>query len=244
MYSITKRIKYSELGEDKLLSLVALINCFQDCSNFESEDKSVGLKWLSEQKRVWMLTSWQIKVNRYPALGETVNINTWACGFRGFVGQRNFTMEKEDGELLAYAYSNWAYINTETGAPAKVPEKELEVYGTSAPLEKEFEKGKLIFPENAEKLQDFEIRHANIDTNHHVNNGQYVALAEDFLPQGFRPYGLRAEYKMQARLGDVITPYRADTDKGIIIRFTDGEINKPYVTMRFNGKIVEMSKTH
>ena len=37
------------------------------------------------------------------SLGEAVKITTWASGFKGFLGMRNFTMETEDGEMLACA---------------------------------------------------------------------------------------------------------------------------------------------
>mgnify|MGYP000762731808 CR=1 FL=1 len=40
-----------------------------------------------------------------------------ASGFKGFLGMRNFTMETEDGEMLACANSIWSYVNMETGHP-------------------------------------------------------------------------------------------------------------------------------
>ncbi len=66
-----------------------------------------------------MLSAWQIHVRRYPSLGEAVKkITTWASGFKGFLGMRNFTMETEDGEMLACANSIWSYVNMETGHPS------------------------------------------------------------------------------------------------------------------------------
>ena len=34
MYSFKSRVRYSEVGEDKKLSLNGIINYFQDCSTF------------------------------------------------------------------------------------------------------------------------------------------------------------------------------------------------------------------
>ena len=42
-------------------------------------------------------------------------------------------------------------------------------------------------------------RTSDLDTNYHVNNCQYVCMAEDYLPEQF--YLQCAEYKKQARLG-------------------------------------------
>lgn len=230
MYSFTTNVRYSELAEDKKLSLVAIINYFQDACNFESEFNDVGLKWLSEHGTAWVLTSWQIKIDKRPRLGDEITVNTWACGFKKFIGLRNFTISDKDGNIIIYALSNWAYINMKDASPATVPEKELEVYGTKEPLDREFVKGKIKLPEELTKHEPIEIRKINIDTNHHVNNAQYIALAEEYLPDGFVPTGLRAEYKNQALLGEKLHPKVASTETAEYVVFEDADGNVKLVT--------------
>ena len=104
-YSFTSRIRYSEIGEDGNLTLPGLINYFQDCSTFQSEAIGEGVAELKKRGCAWVLSAWQIHVRRNPSLGEAVKITTWASGFKGFLGMRNFTMETEDGEMLACANS-------------------------------------------------------------------------------------------------------------------------------------------
>ena len=72
-------------------------------------------------------------------------------------------------------------------------------------------------------------------TNHHVNNCQYICMAEDFLPEDFKVYQMRAEYKMQAKLGDIICPkVKAETGKVIVsLDDTDG---KAYAIIEFQQK--------
>ena len=43
MYSFKSRVRYSEVGEDKKLSLNGIINYFQDCSTFQSEMLNNGV---------------------------------------------------------------------------------------------------------------------------------------------------------------------------------------------------------
>ena len=100
-YSFTSRIRYSEIGEDGCLTLPGLINYFQDCSTFQSEAIGEGVAELKKRGCAWVLSAWQIHIRRYPSLGEAVKITTWANGFRGFLGMRNFTLETEEGEMLA-----------------------------------------------------------------------------------------------------------------------------------------------
>jgi len=45
-----------------------------------------------------------------------------------------------------------------------------------------------------------------LDTNNHVNNGKYITMALEYLPEAFETYELRAEYKKSAVYGDMIYP--------------------------------------
>ena len=72
MYSFKSRVRYSEVGEDKKLSLNSIINYFQDCSTFQSEELNNGLERLEKLHRVWVLSSWQIVIERYPDLCEEI----------------------------------------------------------------------------------------------------------------------------------------------------------------------------
>ena len=66
MYEMKARIRYSEVGTDGKLMLSALVNYFQDCSTFQSEDLGVGVQHLKEQHGAWLMNFWQIQVSRYP----------------------------------------------------------------------------------------------------------------------------------------------------------------------------------
>ena len=96
-YSFSGRVRYSEIGENGLLTLPGILNYFQDCSTFQSEEVGLGIDILKEWKRIWVLSAWQVVVDRYPYMGERIKTSTWAYGFRGFMGLRNFTMETEAG---------------------------------------------------------------------------------------------------------------------------------------------------
>lgn len=146
-YSFTSRIRYSEIGEDGNLTLPGLINYFQDCSTFQSEAIGEGVAELKKRGCAWVLSAWQIHVRRYPSLGEAVKITTWASGFKGFLGMRNFTMETEDGEMLACANSIWSYVNMETGHPVRAPKETTDAYGIDDPIDEDFGERKVKMPE-------------------------------------------------------------------------------------------------
>ncbi len=99
-------------------------------------------------------------------------------------------------------------------------------------LDMEYAPRKISLPEGFVSKQEFPVQKHHLDTNHHVNNCQYVCMAEDYLPEGFNLHQMRAEYKKQARLGDVIYPgvYAAE-DKVVVL--LDNENGEAYAALEF-----------
>ena len=186
-YSFSGRVRYSEIGENGLLTLPGILNYFQDCSTFQSEEVGLGIDILKEWKRIWVLSAWQVVVDRYPYMGERIKTSTWAYGFRGFMGFRNFTMETEGGERLAYANTFWTYIDAENGLPVRLEAKDTDAYRgkdgkMESKLDMEYAPRKIVLPEDYEQQDSFAVQKHHLDTNHHVNNCQYVQMAMDYLP--------------------------------------------------------------
>ena len=86
MYQFKSRIRYSETDETGRLSVPGIINYMQDCSTFQSEDGRMGISYLKEHHRAWLLSGWRIVIDRYPKLGEEITAGTWHCGSKGFTG--------------------------------------------------------------------------------------------------------------------------------------------------------------
>ena len=42
-YEFKSRVRYSEIGEDRKLTLDGILNYFQDCTTFHSEEVGLGL---------------------------------------------------------------------------------------------------------------------------------------------------------------------------------------------------------
>jgi acyl-ACP thioesterase len=85
--------------------------------------------------------------------------------------------------------------------------------------------------EGGDVMESFTVGRQNLDTNHHVNNAQYVAMALECLPRAVRPAELLVEYKKQAYLGDTISPAVKRTEDGyaVSLRALSGE---PYANLR------------
>lgn len=222
-YSFSSRVRYSEIGENGFLTLPGILNYFQDCTTFQSEDIGLGMDSLKERKRIWVLSAWQVIVKRYPALGERIVTSTWPYGFRGFMGMRNFTMDTEDGERLACANTFWTFINGETGLPEKLKESDISGYQMEEKLDMDYAPRKIVLPESFSAEEAFSVQKHHLDTNHHVNNSRYIQMAMDYVPAEFCIGQMRAEYKQQARLHDVIHPEKAVENGKITVLLNDGD---------------------
>ncbi len=115
MYQFKSRVRFSEVDSHLNMTLPSIINYFQDCSTFHSDSIGQGIEVMMEQGYAWILSSWQIIINRYPRFGEEITISTWAHGWKAFFGYRNFKMEDAEGNILAYSNTNWIYMNIKTG---------------------------------------------------------------------------------------------------------------------------------
>lgn len=216
-YSFEGRIRFSEVGEDGCLTLPGILNYFQDCSTFQSEDMNQGIKAVKERNRVWVLSFWQIVVNRAPALGEKVVTSTWPYDFRLFIGSRNFTMDTADGEHLAWANSLWSYLESDSGKPAKLTAEDMRGYNLEEKLDMEYCSRKIALPKEFQRKEPFPVQKHHLDTNHHVNNVQSICMAADFLPAGFQIHEMRAEYKKQVFLGEYLYPDVAEEDGKVTV---------------------------
>jgi len=234
MYSFDSMIRYSETDKNEKLSVTGLVNYFQDCSSFHSETLHIGAKELAEAHRGWILSSWQIVIHRMPQILDPIKVSTWPYGFERFFGTRNFTLTDNDGEVIACANSIWVFIDADSGHPILPENKFKDAYILENKYEDmDYEGRKIFAPQEMQKSESFSVRKCNLDTFNHVNNGQYIQMAEEYLPEGFQVGQIRAEYKMSAVYGDVICPYIQIKEDDRFVVDLQNEAGKTFALIEF-----------
>ncbi len=232
MYGYETRVRMTEADQYQQMTLTGVLNQFQDCSIFHSEDRGVGMSFLESRKRMWVLSSWKIVINRYPKMAERIRVETWPYAFGKMTGSRNFRMLDGQGEVLAYADSFWVYMNTERARPCRLDEDVSGAYEINPKLDMEYEDGHIMLPEGMREEEPFSVIRHQLDVNHHVNNGQYVLMAAEYLPEDFQIRQMRAEYRKSAKLDDRICPKVAVDGRGATVALDDPE-GKPYAVIEF-----------
>ena len=206
MYTFKSRVRYSEINSERELTLPSLLDYLQDCCTFQSEALGVGLDYLAEKQLGWVLLSWEIEIVRYPKMGEEISVHTWPYNFKGFYGYRNFLVESDRGGTIARANSIWAFMDMGRMRPTRITDAMLQAYDFDEPLTGEWGDRKIEPPANGQKKEHVQVARSHIDTNHHMNNGKYVLVAEEYLPEDFLVGRLRVEYRKAARVGDILCP--------------------------------------
>lgn len=224
-YEFNGRVRYSEIDHRGTMTLPALINYFQDASTFQSEKIGLGMDRLKHDKKAWVLSYWQVIVDRYPKMCENITTGTFATEFKGLYGNRNFYMKDEAGKQIACANSVWVFMDLEKGRPARPTVEHIDPYGTCEPLDMPYEGRKIALPELSKGGEPFPVRKYHIDTNEHVNNCQYVQMALEMVPGDIQVRQLRVDYKKSAVLGDMIYPRLTVEQKRTVVELCDADGN-------------------
>lgn len=206
MFTYKRKVTYSEIGSDKKVNPAQIIKYFQDCSTFNSEQIGAGLDYMEAHKHIWVLTSWQVVIDNYPGLGEDIVTGTWAYDFNAIYGFRNFVLEVSGGERAAYANSIWILMDSVSGKPVKLTQKELSGYEVGEKIDMAYEPRRIKLPKTWTEEETFTVKKSDLDTNQHVNNARYIEMALEYVPEDFLTGQVRAEYKQSAVYNDTIWP--------------------------------------
>lgn len=224
MYRYEAVVRYSETGGRLQADAAAVANFLQDCAILESESVGVGIEYLAAHNRAWFLISWQILVDRYPALGEKIVVRTWAYDFKGSMGYRNIEIVDGKGRSIVRVASIWSYMDILQLRPVKIDEEVAVAYQLAPKLDMTYAPRKIPLLENAFDAGKRQVMHYQIDSNHHMNNSAYIALALEFVNmEGKTIREIRAEYKKQFVKDDEIFVKKAVKENRCQIVFLDAE---------------------
>ncbi len=221
MFTFNSYVRYSETDENGNLSLTALLNYLQDCCLFHSESCGVGPANMAARHRAWLLSSWQIVIDRYPRMFEEITVGTKPYDFSGGLGCRNFVVADAKGDYVVKANSVWLYLNTESGRPIRPEQSEVDAYALEERIPMDYLPRRIALPKEMTPAEPIPVRRHHLDTNHHVNNAQYVEIARELFDETMQVRQLRVEYRKQALLGDVMYPKVGRQDDWCYVSLTD-----------------------
>lgn len=220
------------MDESFQMNIASILDCFQDAATFEAENGKINTKYLYQNHMMWLLSSWQIVIDRRPHMNEHIKITTSPYDFKGFLGYRNFTIEGMDGEIMVKASSIWSLLDIEKLTPVKPTQELKDGYQLSEKLAMDYAPRKIAILGEGAQREPIPVRKAQIDSNKHVNNVEYVRMALEFVEVPGQIRELRVEYKKAAHFGDLIVPKVYDCDGIMQVQLKDAQ-GELFATVEF-----------
>lgn len=150
-----------------------------------------------------MLLYWKIKTIKRPHWNTELMVKTWARKFEKVSSWRDFEVYDNDGNLILIGTTQWVLIDVKRQSIAKITDKMHEEYGIFEKSVFEDEvSGKLQLEDKMEKVYEYTPTRRDIDSNHHVNNVNYLEIAYDAFTTGMNLdfENLEIYYKKQIKL--------------------------------------------
>lgn len=155
-----------------------------------------------------MILYWRVKIIERPKWNEELTIKTWGRNFSRVSTWRDFEVYDKNNRKIAIATTEWVLIDAEKFGLARITDEIKNAYGeeTKRVFDEE-NSGKLIEPNEKEKIYEYTPTRRDIDVNHHVSNAYYLEFAYDALPKDVNVNFSNIEiyYKKQIKIGETIS---------------------------------------
>ena len=223
MYSLNYQVTTSTCDSEGKLKLYSALQMMQDCSEMWIDSEPGVKQYFTEQNMAQLLATRQVEVIRVPDYKEKLTVTTSVYGMKPMFGFRNTFIYDSEDKPCYRTWSMGAFVDKTAGKLKRVDDATIASMTLEPQLEMNYKDRRIILPkEDGTVLDPIRVLRADIDYNKHVNNANYVRMAMELLPEGFMVHGLRVEYRVAAKLGDVLIPTIYEIEGGYIISLSVG----------------------
>jgi acyl-ACP thioesterase len=163
-----------EMGMDRLLRVQCICNYMEEAAGVHADSLGVGLDRLASDALAWVLSRMRLLLYRRPGPGEAVYVETWPVRMERVQFRRDFLLCDAAGAVLATAVTQWVVMGTLSRRLERLPLYVASLEPENPPLAQESGDIRIPSVEEGASGPRFPVRLADIDQNHHVNNGRYV----------------------------------------------------------------------
>ena len=223
MYSLQYKVTTSTCDSEGRLKLYSALQMMQDCSELWIDSEPGVKQYFAEQNMAQLLATRQVEIVRVPSYKEELTVTTSVYGMKPMFGFRNTFIYDAEGKPCYKTWSMGAFVDLANGKLKRVDDATIASMTMDQQLEMNYKDRRIILPKTeGESLEPVKVLRADIDYNKHMNNANYIRMAMELLPESFTVRDLRVEYRIAAKLGDMLTPTVYKTEAGIIIALSIG----------------------
>ena len=226
MYSLDFKVTTSSCDSEGRLKLYSALQMMQDCSEMWIDTEPTVRQFFARENMTQLLAARQVEVMRVPQFKEQLTVTTTVYDVKPMFGFRNTFIYDAQHRPCYRTWSMGAFVDKATGHLRRIDDAVIQSLNIEPKLDMTYRDRRIILPKQTGELgQPIAVMRADIDYNRHVNNANYIRMAMELLPSDFQVNDLRVEYRVPAKLGDVLLPTIYYSDKAIVVSFAvSGEV--------------------
>lgn len=227
MYSLKYKVTTSTCDSEGRLKLYSALQMMQDCSEMWIDSEPGVKQYFAEQNMAQLLATRQVEIIRVPEYKEELTVTSTVYDMKPMFGFRNTFIYDAQGNPCYKTWSMGAFVDKVAGKLKRVDQTTIASMNLEPQLEMNYRDRRIILPkQGGNMLEPVKVLRADIDYNKHMNNANYVRIAMELLPESMVVRGMRVEYRVAAKLGDILTPTMYQIDDGFIVSLSvNGEVS-------------------
>ncbi len=223
MYSLDFKVTTSSCDSEGRLKLYSALQMMQDCSEMWIDTEPTVQQFFARENMTQLLVARQVEVMRVPRFKEQLTVTTTVYEVKPMFGFRNTFIYDAQHRPCYRTWSMGAFVDKANGHLRRIDDEVVQSLNIEPKLDMTYCDRRIILPkQGGEQGQPIAVMRADIDYNRHVNNANYVRMAMELLPTEFVVRDLRVEYRVPARLGDVLTPTVYHGDQAVCVALAMG----------------------
>ena len=228
-YQMKMKIPFDMADMNGHIKLPDVILLSLQVSGMQSIELGVSDKDVLEQYNlVWIITDYNMKIERLPVFDEKITIETYAMSHNRLFCYRAFNIKDEAGNTIIEMVATFVLMDRDTRKVHPVMSEITDAFDS------EFSKTMIRGPRFKELEggveQEYRVRFYDLDMNGHVNNSKYLdwvfeVMGADFLTHHV-PKKVHLKYVKEVLAGGLITSqYEQEGLKTQHQITSDGQIN-------------------
>jgi medium-chain acyl-[acyl-carrier-protein] hydrolase len=181
-YQLTRTIDYFQTDPDARIKPDSFVRILQNAAISHVHEADRDSRVLIAAGFAWMINKISIDIYRHPVYTETLTVNTWHKGARGFKSYREYEIFCDE-EKIAAATSSWLYLDLGRRKIIRVPRETDDAYGVDprSAVGRDIEDWRPDKKMVPEFTVDITTRRSDYDMLGHVNNAAYFDYLDTLL---------------------------------------------------------------
>lgn len=202
------KVRVYETGRDELAHIGAVADWLQEAATLHAAALGFSHHAMARAGVAWVLSRMCIRITRYPARTETVQVRTWPTERNKRRAGRDFSLTGEDGSVFATATTAWVALDLATRRLGTMPDFVLEAFPDNQERACDFTGKALSRLEQPAYTANLAARTSDADWNGHVNNVKLLQWALEPLNDGrnrFQPGLVDVMFRSEVMPGQAVT---------------------------------------